>query len=60
MPSMAPQSIVVLDDTWYNRWWGHYSGKGGAVVPFLLNNGYEVLYTCEAPEYGTILARGIK
>ena len=60
LPSMAPQSIVVCDDTWYNKWWGHFSGKGGAVVPFLLNNGYEVLYTCEDPEYGTILGRGIK
>jgi hypothetical protein len=58
--AMAPSSIVVCDDTWYNKWWGHYSGKGGAVVPFLLNNGYEVLYTCEDPEYGTILGRGIK
>jgi thiamine pyrophosphate-dependent acetolactate synthase large subunit-like protein len=58
--ALAPSSIVVCDDTWYNKWWGHYSGKGGAVVPFLLNNGYEVLYTCEDPEYGTILGRGIK
>jgi hypothetical protein len=60
LPAMAEQSIVVCDDTWYNKWWGHYSGKCGAVVPLLLNNGYEVLYTCEEPEYGTILARGIK
>jgi thiamine pyrophosphate-dependent acetolactate synthase large subunit-like protein len=59
MPAMAPQSIVVCDDTWYNKWWGHYSGKSGAVVPFLLNNGYSVLYTEEEPEYGTILGRGI-
>lgn len=60
MPAMAPSSIVVCDDTWYNKWWGHYSGKGGAVVPFLLNHGYEVLYTEENPEYGTILGRGVK
>ena len=60
LPSMAPQSIVICDDTWYNKWWGHFSGKGGAVVPLLLNNGFEVLYTCEDPEYGTILGRGIK
>jgi len=58
--AMAPCSIVVCDDTWYNKWWGHYSGKCGAVVPFLLNNGYEVLYTCEDPEYGTILGRGLR
>jgi hypothetical protein len=60
LPSMAPQSIVICDDTWYNKWWGHFSGKCGAVVPLLLNNGFEVLYTCEDPEYGTILGRGIK
>lgn len=59
MPAMAPISLVVCDDTWYNKWWGHYSGKSGAVVPFLLNNGYEVLYTEEEPEYGTILGRGL-
>lgn len=60
LPAMGEQSIVVCDDTWYNKWWGHYSGKCGAVVPLLLNNGYEVLYTCEEPEYGTILGRGVK
>jgi hypothetical protein len=60
LPAMAEQSIVICDDTWYNKWWGHYSGKCGAVVPLLLNNGYSVLYTEEHPEYGTILGRGIK
>jgi hypothetical protein len=60
LPAMAEQSLVICDDTWYNKWWGHYSGKCGAVVPYLLNNGYNVLYTEEAPEYGTILGRGFK
>jgi len=60
LPAMGKQSIVVCDDTWYNKWWGHYSGKCGAVIPLLLNNGYQVLYTEENPEYGTILGRGIK
>jgi len=59
MPAMAEKSIVVCDDTWYNKWWGHYSGKCGAVVPFLLNNGFEILHSEEEPEYGTILGRGI-
>lgn len=59
LPHMAPQSLVVCDDTWYNRWWGHYSGKSGAVVPYLLANGFEVLYSEENPVYGTILGRGI-
>lgn len=60
MPLMAPRSIVACDDTWYNKWWGHFSGKSGSVVPYLLNNGYEVLYTEEQSQYGTILGRGIK
>ena len=60
LPAMAETSIVICDDTWYNEYWGHYSGKCGAVVPLLLNNGYSVLYTEENPEYGTILGRGIK
>lgn len=59
LPHMANQSIVVLDDTWYNKWWGHYSGKGGAVVPYLLANGYQILETEEQPVYGTIMGRGI-
>lgn len=59
LPLMADKSLVVCDDTWFNKWWGHYSGKCGAVVPLLLNNGYEVLYTEEEPEYGTILGRGL-
>jgi hypothetical protein len=60
LPRLAPTSLVVCDDTWYNKWWGHYSGKCGAVVPFLLNHGFEVLHTEEDPVYGTILGRGIK
>jgi hypothetical protein len=60
LPHMAEQSLVVLDDTWYNKWWGHYSGKGGAVVPYLLANGYKILDTEEQPVYGTIMGRGIK
>jgi hypothetical protein len=59
LPYMAEQSIVVLDDTWYNKWWGHYSGKGGAVVPYLLNNGYQILETEEYPVYGTIMGRNL-
>lgn len=59
LPAMGDKSIVVCDDTWYNTWWGHYTGKCGAVVPLLLNNGFEILYTSEEPEYGTILGRGI-
>jgi hypothetical protein len=59
LPLMDKKSIVICDDTWYNKWWGHYTGKSGAVVPLLLNNGYKILYTEEQPVYGTILGRGI-
>jgi hypothetical protein len=58
--ALAPISLVVCDDTWYNKWWGHYSGKSGSVVPYLLNHGFEVLYTEEQPIYGTILGRRMK
>lgn len=60
LPAMAERSIVVLDDTWYNKHWGHFSGKGGAVVPYLLANGYSILETEEYPTYGTIMGRGIQ
>jgi hypothetical protein len=60
LPAMGDKCLVICDDTWYNKYWGHYSGKSGAVVPYLLNHGFEVLYTEEAPVYGTILGRGIQ
>ena len=56
---MAPSSLIVCDDTWYNKWWGHYSGKSGSAIPFLLNSGFDVLETEEEPVYGTILGKGI-
>jgi hypothetical protein len=60
LPHMAQQCLVVCDDTWYNRFWGHYSGKSGAVVPYLTAHGFDILYTEEDPVYGTILGRGIQ
>ncbi len=57
--ALGKQCLVVCDDTWYNRWWGHYSGKSGAAIPYLLNLGFTVLETEEQPVYGTILGRGI-
>ena len=59
MGHMTAHSLIICDDTWYNQWWGHYSGKSGAAVPYLLNQGYEILETEEEPVYGTILGRGI-
>lgn len=58
LDALGGHSLVICDDTWYNRWWGHFSGKSGAVVPFLMNHGFEILYTEEQPVYGTILGRG--
>ena len=60
LPALGDKCLVICDDTWYNKYWGHYSGKSGAVIPFLLNHGFEILYTEEDPVYGTILGRGIK
>jgi hypothetical protein len=55
---MAPVSVIVCDDTWFNPWFGHYTGKSGAAVPFLLNSGFSVLETEEGDVFGTILGRG--
>jgi hypothetical protein len=59
MGHMTARSLIVCDDTWFNKWWGHYSGKSGSAIPYLMNQGYEVLDTEEQPVYGTILGRGI-
>lgn len=54
LPYMSKQSIVCVDDTYeYN---GVYIGKGGAVVPYLIANGYEILIS---GDYGVILGRNI-
>jgi hypothetical protein len=58
LSAMAPKSIVVCDDTWFNPNWGVYTGKSGAAVTFLLNEGFKVLETEAHPVYGTILTRG--
>lgn len=50
----AQQSLIVIDDTWFDRGWDIYNGKGGAAVPYLISKGYRVLYT---EQYGTILGR---
>jgi len=59
LKALAPASIVICDDTWFNPYFGHFTGKSGAAVPHLLNNGFEILFTQEAPLYGTILGRGV-
>lgn len=43
LPHMSDNSFIFIDDTWLTID-GVYSGKGGAVIPFLLLNGYEIVY----------------
>ena len=57
MPCMAKRSLIVCDDTWFNEHWGHYSGKSGAAIPYLIGQGYRVLESEEYPVYGTILGK---
>lgn len=57
MPNMTLRSLIICDDTWYNEHWGHYSGKSGAAIPYLIGQGFRILETEEYPTYGTILGR---
>lgn len=41
---MANNSVIICDDTPYQKHSGIYIGKNGAVVPFLLNFGYKIVY----------------
>jgi hypothetical protein len=56
MPYMAEQSLVICDDTPLVEASETYTGKCGAVVPYLLCNGYRIVYT---GNNGVILARGL-
>jgi cephalosporin hydroxylase len=52
LPHMSAQCVVCVDDTYeYN---GVFIGKGGAVVPYLLGQGFDLV---EASDYGVILGR---
>jgi hypothetical protein len=52
LPHMTDNCVVCLDDTYLHN--GVYIGKGGAVVPYLLVNGFEILLT---QDYGVIMGR---
>lgn len=55
LPHMTDQCVICVDDTYeYN---GVYIGKGGAVVPYLLSQGFGLL---QARDYGVILGRGYR
>ncbi len=56
MPYMADQSLIICDDTPLVDHSGTYTGKCGAVVPYLLCNGYRIVYT---GNNGVILQRGL-
>ena len=61
LPHMAKKCIVACDDTPFNKWWGVFTGKCGAVVPFLLGNGFKVLHLDlneNGENTGVILGRG--
>ncbi len=55
LPHMSARCLVCVDDTYeYN---GVFIGKGGAVVPYLLGQGFGIL---AAKDYGVILGRGYR
>ena len=55
LPHMTVRCVVCVDDTYeYN---GVFIGKGGAVVPYLLGQGFNIL---AAQDYGVILGRGYR
>ena len=56
MPYMAAESLVICDDTPLVEASGTYSGKCGAVVPYLIANGYQIVYT---GNNGVILQRSL-
>lgn len=56
LPYMADQSLIICDDTPLVDHSGTYTGKCGAVVPYLLCNGYKIVYS---GNNGVILARGL-
>ncbi len=40
VPLLTKNSIVICDDTFWAKDFGSYSGKGGAVVPYLMSLGF--------------------
>jgi hypothetical protein len=45
MPMMAPNSVIICDDTWALPEEGIFSGKCSAVIPYIMLNGYRILHT---------------
>lgn len=57
MPCMDEQSIVICDDTPFDKSSGVYFGKNGPVIPYLVIHGYKIVYS---DNNGVILTRGIE
>jgi len=55
LPHMSDQCVICVDDTYEHN--GVFIGKGGAVVPYLLGQGFTLV---EARDYGVILSRNYK
>lgn len=56
LPYMAEQSLIICDDTPAVESSGTYTGKCGAVIPYLLIHGYSIVYS---KNNGVILSRGL-
>lgn len=52
---VIPNGVILFDDTWEPSE-GTYNGKGGAAVPWLLNNGFRIYktYTTADLEYNYV------
>lgn len=44
LPYMTKESLIICDDTPFQDHSGIYIGKNGAVVPYLLSYGYEIVF----------------
>jgi len=57
LPYMSPQSLIICDDTYLSN--DCWIGKCGAVVVYLVANGYQIINTEKVGgySYGVILAR---
>ncbi len=44
LPYMDEESLIICDDTPYQEHSGIYIGKNGAVIPYLLSYGYEIVF----------------
>ena len=53
LPYMDKQSVVIMDDTWYNSTINYWDGKCAMVIKLLQENGFKI-------HNGDLATRGIK